>query len=100
VIELKVSDIYGMYVLTSDGENIGEVLDIFVDTDSWKLTRLILKPSHKIAKEFGLKKRFRGVKPVEMRVNIIKSIQDVIMLSLSSREFRKMLKKQFLGETS
>ncbi|RLG46181.1 MAG: hypothetical protein DRN90_06910 [Thermoproteota archaeon] len=97
---MRVSNIYGMYVLTSDGEKIGEVLDIQVDTDSWKLTKLILKPSDKIAKEFGLKKRFRGSKPIEMEVNVIKSIQDVIMLSLDSKEFRKMLKRQFLGETS
>ena len=97
---MRVSNIYGMYVLTSDGEKIGEVLDIQVDTDSWKLTKLILKPSDKIAKEFGLKKRFRGSKPVEMEVNVIKSIQDVIMLSLDSKEFRKMLKRKFLGETS
>ncbi|RLG52319.1 MAG: hypothetical protein DRO00_05795 [Thermoproteota archaeon] len=97
---MRVSNIYSMYVLTSDGEKIGEVLDIQVDTDSWKLTKLILKPSDKIAKEFGLKKRFRGSKPIEMEVNVIKSIQDVIMLSLDSKEFRKMLKRQFLGETS
>ncbi len=97
---MRVSNIYGMYVLTSDGEKIGEVLDIQVDTGSWKLTKLVLKPSDKIAKEFGLKKRFRGSKPVEMEVNVIKSIQDVIMLSLDSKEFRKMLKRQFLGETS
>ena len=89
-----------MYVLTSDGEKVGEVLDIYVDTDSWNLTKLILKPSDKIAKEFGLKKRFRSFKPIEMEFGIVKSVQDVIMLSLGSREFRKMLKRQILGETS
>ncbi len=97
---MRASDIYGMYVLTSDGENVGEVLDLLIDTDSWMLTKLILKPSPKIAKEFGLKKRFRGVRPVEMEVDAIKSVQDVIMLSLSSNEFRRRLKKLFLGETS
>jgi len=100
VVGLRVSDIYGMYVLTSDGENVGEVLDVLIDINSWILMKLILKPSPKVAKEFGLKKRFRGVKPIEIGVDVVKSVQDVIMLSVSSNEFRRMLKRQFLGETS
>ncbi|HDD69036.1 MAG TPA: hypothetical protein ENG61_01600 [Candidatus Korarchaeota archaeon] len=97
---MRASDIYGMPVLTSDGEKVGEVLDFLVDTSSWKITKFVLKPSNKIAKEFGLKRRFRGVKPVEVGLDLVKSVQDVIMLSPTSSEFRRVLKRQFLGETS
>ena len=95
---LLASELVGMSVLTSDGELVGEVEDLEIDQGEWRVIKLVLRPSDKIAKEFGLKRVLRAPRPIKLDAELVSSLGDVVMLSVSSGELRSIIKKSLMGK--
>ncbi len=83
----KSKEIIGKTVINDDGFIIGEVVDYYVDVESWSVTDLQVKVEKAAGKELNLKMPFFGSLLVLVEVDHIKAATDQIMLSLSKEDF-------------
>ena len=88
VLDLKVSGINGLNVITADACVLGEVDGVNADTDTWQITHLNVVLTKETTRELGLKKPFLGSLTVSLPVTVINEIGDVITLSKSLLELK------------
>ena len=87
----QLGNIRGRTVIAGDGQAIGEVEDLVVDTASWRVESLQLKVSKDMADQLGIRRGiFRGGR-FHLPVEFIQSIGDSIILKVPSQELRKSL---------
>ncbi len=82
----KSKDVIGKTVINDDGFIIGEVVDYYIDVDTWSVTDIQIKIEKAAGKELSLKMPFFGSLLVLVEVEHIKAATDQIMLSLSKDE--------------
>ena len=84
--------ISGKKVVATNGDAIGEVKDADFDTDTWKITSLLLRLTDKAASELGYTRpsgnlgsfsMSRGSKSVFMPVELVNAIGDVVTINKS-----------------
>jgi sporulation protein YlmC with PRC-barrel domain len=85
----KVSDLVGKTVATSEGNIIGEVSEVIVDTDTWRATDLQLKIEKATGKEMGLKTPFLGSLLVLVETSRITSAADQIIIDVPIDGFKE-----------
>ena len=83
----KSKDIIGKTVINNDGFIIGEVVDYYLDVDTWQVTDLQVKVEKSAGKELGLKMPFFGSLLVLVEVDHIQAATDQIMLSMAREDF-------------
>ena len=76
---LKAFGLIGMEVITSDGRNIGEVVDLAIEPQGWKVRDLRVSIDKRIAEELGLQTRRAGL--FHVKTASVKSVGDLIMLN-------------------
>ena len=80
---LKAFSLIGLEVITSDGRNIGEVVDLAIEQPGWKVRDLRVSIDKRIAEELGLQTRRAGL--FQVRTASVKSVGDMIMLTQSMK---------------
>jgi sporulation protein YlmC with PRC-barrel domain len=78
-LPLNAFELVGKEVITSDGRNIGEVVDLAIEPAGWKVRDLRVAIDKRIAEELGLQTRGKGV--FQVRTASIKTVGDMIMLN-------------------
>lgn len=78
-IALKAFELLGLEVITSDGRNIGEVVDLAIEHPGWKVRDLRVSIDKRIAEELGLQSQRKGL--FHVRTASVKSVGDMIMLN-------------------
>ena len=73
-------EISGKKVVSTKGDDIGEVKDVDFDIENWQVTHIRLKLSNRAAVSLGYKKTI-GSYEVCMPVNLIASIGDVVTIN-------------------
>ena len=76
---LNAFTLCGKEVITSDGRNIGEVIDLAIEPAGWKVRDLRVAIDKRIAEELGLLTKGKGV--FQVRTASVKSVGDMIMLT-------------------
>ncbi len=77
---VKVSEINGKKVITTDAFNVGKVSGAEMD-DQWKITHVHVDLSKEATNELGFKKPILGHITICLPVNLIQALGDVITLS-------------------
>lgn len=77
---VKVSEINGKKVITTDAFNVGKVSGAEMD-DQWKITHVHVDLSKDATNELGFKKPVLGHVTICLPVNLIQGLGDVITLS-------------------
>ena len=90
VLNLKVSKMNGMNVITADAFTFGEVDGAQADTKTWQITHLAVALTKETTKELGLKKPLLGSLTVCLPVNVVKKVGDVVTLNKSLLELKDM----------
>lgn len=85
----KVSDLVGKTVATSEGNIIGEVNEVIIDTDTWRASDLQVKIEKSTGKEMGLKTPFIGSLLVLVEATRVTSAADQIIIDVSVDEFKE-----------
>ena len=88
---MKLSDLLGKEVVTSDGFKLGEVDDVLVDEGEWRVTDLVVSLTRQSARAVGLRKILGSVK-VALPVGMTSGIGDVVTLSRSLEEVKPELR--------
>jgi sporulation protein YlmC with PRC-barrel domain len=90
---MQVSDEHfrGRSVIAADGQAIGEVAALFVDTSPWTVLALQVKLHKAVAEQLGVARGLLRAATLELPVRLIQSVGDAVLLSVPTLELRQIL---------
>jgi len=88
---MQVSDdhLRGRTVVAADGQAIGEVAALFIDTSTWNILALQVKLSKSAAEQLGAARGLLRAATFELPVRLIQSVGDAVLLSVPTLELRQ-----------
>ena len=90
---MQVSDehLRGRTVIAADGQAIGEVAALFIDTSTWIVVALQIKLSKSAAEQLGAARGLLRAAILELPVRMVQSVGDAVLLSVPTLELRQIL---------
>jgi sporulation protein YlmC with PRC-barrel domain len=90
---MQVSDehLRGRTVIAAEGQAIGEVAALFIDTSTWTIMALQVKLNKSAAEQLGAARSILHAATFELPVRIVQSVGDAVLLSVPTLELRKIL---------
>jgi sporulation protein YlmC with PRC-barrel domain len=79
---VRVEEIVGKSVMGSKGAYVGDVCNIYIAPNDWKVTHIFVKLSGRATKEFGVKKSLKG-NVIRIPTAMIEKIEVLITLNQS-----------------
>jgi len=88
---MQISDehLRGRTVIAADGQAIGEVAALFIDTSTWTIVALQIKLSKSAAEQLGAARGLLRAATFELPVRMIQSVADTVLLSVPTLELRQ-----------
>ena len=90
-MRLSDENLKGRTVVSADGQAVGEVAALFLDSDNWRVESLQLKLRNSVADQLGATRNIFHSGTLELPVRMIQSVGDAIVLSVSALELRQVL---------
>jgi sporulation protein YlmC with PRC-barrel domain len=87
---MKVANLNGKKVITSEAQVLGEVEGVEIDIDEWKVTGFHINLEKEIIGKLNFKKPLFGSVVVLLPVATVKVVGDVIALNKTIEELRRM----------
>jgi len=93
---MRLSDesLRGRTVIGADGQAIGEVAAIFLDSEAWVVESVRVKLRNGIADRLGAARTIFSAGTVEIPVRLIQSVGDAIVLAIPVEGLRQVLPNQ------
>lgn len=90
---MRLSDqsIRGRTVVAADGQMIGEIEALFLDSDVWRVESIQVKLRKDIADRLGATRSMFHAGAVEIPVNMVQSVGDTIVLAVPVDGLRTVL---------
>ena len=90
---MQVSDehLRGRTVIAADGQAIGEMAALFIDTSTWSVASLQIKLSKLAAEQIGAKGGLLRAATLDLPVRLVQSVADAVLLSVPTPELRLIL---------
>jgi len=90
---MQVSDehLRGRTVIAADGQAIGEVGALLIDTSAWTIVTLQIKLNKAVAEQLGAARRILRATTLELPVRMVQSVGDAVLLSVPTLELRQIL---------
>jgi sporulation protein YlmC with PRC-barrel domain len=90
---MRLSDetLRGRTVIAADGQAIGEVAALFLDSDAWRVESLQIKLRKEVADQLGAARDMFHAGTLELPVRMVQSVGDAIVLSVPARDLRQVL---------
>jgi sporulation protein YlmC with PRC-barrel domain len=85
---LGLGELKGRHVIDSRGKDIGEVRDVAIDADGWRVTDLVVNVRKDVAEDLGLDAPLLGGAALRIGTERVQSIGDTVLLNLSEAEMR------------
>jgi len=79
----------GRTVVAADGQAIGEVAAVFIDTSTWTIASLQIKLSKTAAEQLGASHSLLRAATIELPVRMIQSVGDAVLLSVPTLGLRQ-----------
>lgn len=87
---VKVANLNGMKVITSEAQFLGEVDGTEIDIVDWRVTYLHIGLAKAISEKFYFKKPLLGSVMVCLPINTVKAVGDIITLNKSIEDLKFM----------
>ena len=97
-MRLSDENLRGRTVIAADGQAIGEITGLFLDSEAWKVKSLRVKLRNEVADQLGATRGMFHAGTLEMPVRMVQSVGDAVVLSVASDELRQALPDT--GDTS
>jgi sporulation protein YlmC with PRC-barrel domain len=99
-VEMQLTDehLRGRTVIAADGQAIGEVSALFIDTSTWMIAALQIKLSKSAAEQLGATRGLLRAATFELPVRLIKSVGDAVLLSIPTLELRQTASEAANGQ--
>jgi sporulation protein YlmC with PRC-barrel domain len=90
---MQVSDDHfrGRTVIAADGQAIGEVSALFIDTSTWAIVEFQIKLSKLAAEQLGASRGLLRAATIQLPIRVVQSVGDAVLLSLPTLELRQVL---------
>jgi sporulation protein YlmC with PRC-barrel domain len=90
-MRLSDENLRGRTVIAADGPAIGEIVALFLDSDSWRVESLQVKLRNEVADQLGATRGMFHAGTLEMPIRMVQSVGDAVILSVAARELRQVL---------
>src|SRR5436853_7216572 len=90
-MRLSDENLRGRTVISADGQAIGEITALFLDSDAWKIESLRVKLRNEVADQLGATRGMFHAGTLEMPIRMVQSVGDAIILSVPAQELRQVL---------
>src|SRR5215831_13820223 len=90
---MQVSDehVRGRTVIAADGQAIGEVGALVIDTSAWSVVALQIKLNKAAAEQVGATRGLLHAATLDLPVQAVQSVGDAVVLSVPTAELRQIL---------
>ena len=90
---MQVSDEHfrGRSVIAADGQAIGEVAALLIDTSPWTVIALRIKLHNAAAEQLGAARGILHAATLKLPVRMVQSVGDAVLLSVPTLELRQLL---------
>lgn len=78
-------------MIAADGQAIGELATVFLDSDTWRVESLQVKLRKDVAEQLGAKHGLFQAGTLEVPIRLVQSVGDAIVLSGAAPELRELL---------
>jgi sporulation protein YlmC with PRC-barrel domain len=79
----------GRTVIAADGQAIGEVATLSIDTSTWTITAFHIKLGKAAAEQVGVAGGLLRAPTIDLPVRLIQSVADAVLLSVPTAELRQ-----------
>ncbi|MGA7318266.1 MAG: PRC-barrel domain-containing protein [Silvibacterium sp.] len=88
---MQISDeqLRGRTVIAADGQAIGEMAALFIDTSTWTVVALQIKLSKSAAEQLGATRGLLRAATFELPVRMVQSVSDTVLLTVPTLELRQ-----------
>ena len=93
-MRLSDENLRGRTVIGADGQAVGEVAILFLDSEAWTIQSLQVKLRKDIADRLGASRSVFHAATVEIPVRLIQSVGDAVVLTISVDGLRQVLPVQ------
>jgi sporulation protein YlmC with PRC-barrel domain len=90
MMQLSDEHLRGRTVIAADGQAIGEVAALFIDTSTWLIVALQIKLSKAAAEQLGASHSLLRAATFELPVRMVQSVGDTVLLSIPTLELRQI----------
>ncbi len=90
-MRLSDENLRGRTVIAADGQAIGEIAALFLDSDAWRVESLQVKLRNDVADQLGATRSMFHAATLEMPIRMVQSVGDAVILSVAANELRKIL---------
>jgi sporulation protein YlmC with PRC-barrel domain len=90
-MRLSDENLRGRTVIGADGQAVGEVAALFLDSDAWGIQSLQVKLRKEIADRLGASRTVFHAGTVEIPIRLIQSVGDAVVLSIPVDGLRQVL---------
>ncbi|HYO57723.1 PRC-barrel domain-containing protein [Archangium sp.] len=81
-MRLSNEDLRGRTIIGADGQVMGEVVALFVDSDTWRVESLQVKLDKAIADRLGASRSIFHAGTIVIPVRMVQSVGDTVVLSV------------------
>jgi sporulation protein YlmC with PRC-barrel domain len=81
----------GRPVVAADGQAVGRVADLIVDTETWRVESVQLKLNNAIADKLGIRRGRFHAGTIELPVHMVQSVGDHVVLTVPIAALRPRL---------
>ena len=88
---MQVSDehLRGRRVIAADGQEIGEVAALFLDSGNWTVIAIQIKLNRSAAEKLGATRGLLRAATIDLPVRLVQSVGDAILLGIPTLELRQ-----------
>jgi sporulation protein YlmC with PRC-barrel domain len=87
-MRLSDGDLRGRTVIAADGQIIGDITAVFLDSDTWTIDALQVQLRREAADKLGAARSMFRAGSLEIPVRTIQSVGTAVVLSVRSEELR------------
>jgi sporulation protein YlmC with PRC-barrel domain len=97
-MRLSDDNLRGRTVIAADGQAIGEIAAVFLDSDAWRVESLHIKLRNEVADQLGAPRGMFHAGTLEIPTRMVQSVGDAVVLSVAAHDLRQVLPRA--GEAS
>ncbi len=90
-MRLSDENLRGRTAIAADGQAIGEIAALFLDSDGWRVESLQVKLRNEVADQLGAKRGMFHGGTLELPIRMIQSVGDAVVLSVPAVELKQVL---------
>ncbi|MBN1209221.1 MAG: PRC-barrel domain-containing protein [Myxococcaceae bacterium] len=90
-MRLSDKNLVGLTVVAADGQALGEVSVLFIDSQTWHVEAFQVKLRRGTAEQLGASRTLFHAGTMEIPSRIVQSVSDTVVLSVSVSELHQVL---------